>query len=91
MHNLLTGKKYDRMVTDSAPSVTVEKPWTAEKYLSAMRRLLNEAGKPGNHTETYIAAAGVLAKAATAAAISEDFMDAPPATGGVPGDGDTVR
>lgn len=77
MINLLTGKNYDRTFTDSAPSSAIEKPWTAEAYRTAMRRLLNEAGQPGNHTASYVSAATALAIAAQSA--PETLDDAPPA------------
>jgi DNA-binding LacI/PurR family transcriptional regulator len=84
VHNLLTGKKSNRAYPQPDTNSIAEEPWTAEAYLTAMRRLLAEAGETGNHTASYLAAAGVLAQAAMA-------VSRTPALARVPGDGDTVR
>lgn len=64
MLNLLTGKTDTREHPDPSPDALVEEPWTAEAYLTAMRRLLNDAGKTGTDPTVMVAAAGVLVEAA---------------------------
>lgn len=67
MHNLLTGKVETREFPEPKPNPTVESGWTAEAYLAAMRRLLNDAARSPDPA-LMVAAAGVLAKAAVVAA-----------------------
>lgn len=67
MLNLLTGKNEPNDYPDPTPNPMVEEPWTAEAYLTSMRRLLNDAGKSGTNPAVMVAAAAVLVEAAKAA------------------------
>ena len=67
VHNLLTGKTASTEFPESNHNSIVEDQWTAEAYLSAMRRNLYAASKPGADTATLLLAANTLALAAGAA------------------------
>ena len=88
MHNLLTGKVETREFPEPKPNPTVEKPWTAEDYLTAMRRLLNDAARSPDPA-VMVAAAGVLAKAAVVAARTPLPVKTAPART-APRDGDAI-
>lgn len=66
MHNLLTGKPFNREVPDVSPDTIVDEPWTAEAHLAASRRLLNDATGSESPAD-LIAAARVHVEAAKVA------------------------
>jgi hypothetical protein len=69
MINLLTGMYDDTSHPGPNGLDLVEKPWTADAHLDAMRRLLNEAtNNPGVDPATVVAAAHVHLEASKAAA-----------------------
>lgn len=83
MHSYLTGKNETRdHVTGRNPGV--DSPWTADDYLTAMRRQLDLAElNAGAQATNRIAAAHALAKAAEVAATA-------PPTRTLPRDGDAL-
>jgi len=89
MINLLTGESQSQF--DATDASLLREPWTAEAHLTAMRRLLDEAGKNGSHApaDRLLAAARVHAEAAkTASRTPLPVKTAPART--LPRDGDTV-
>lgn len=91
MFNLLTGKAVNRTLPDPTPNSIVEDDWTPDAYLTAMRRLLNNAATATATGDGEATLMVESAKALAWAAIAADAIAPIVAAAKLPGDGDTVR